>query len=549
MRALCATSPRRGWAAWNVEYRRLGGYGRRLAGDVRRRRGGDRPPRPAGDHARPLRASSRSATRPAGSWRCGARRRDAPRVRVTARPQAGVSDLRPRRTLGLGAAPCRVSSAARAALRGDTRRLAGRAAAARRAAAADPRRPRRHRATLDERALPAAAARRGTRSTSWSSRARATSGISSRRPAWRARDRMARGEPRGDAAAARRRRPARAASASASCIGDGDDLPRRQLARPPAASRRASGLAALIDGVGRAARRRLAGMDRRCRPASATCSRPVLGARPGRGRRLRLDDREPVQARGRGARRARRRGGARHRRAATSPPTATCSRGSPRQRGLELRRFDRRAARPRRCRAGDVALVVPLARRLPHGRARRPAGDHGRGARARRAAALGPQPLGRRRPGRTCATPAPTWRWAAPTSTSTPARARPAYLYVRGDAADRAALADLGLVRPARAVRDGPALRPRARTSRGSWPARRRSSGSRRSRRACALIAEAGIGALRAKAIALTELAVALHDAWLAPLGFELGEPARPAAARLARRAAPPGRLADHAAR
>jgi kynureninase len=39
------------------------------------------------------------------------------------------------------------------------------------------------------------------------------------------------------------------------------------------------------------------------------------------------------------------------------------------------------------------------------------------------------------------------------------------------------------------------------------------------------LIGEAGIGALREKATALTELIVELHDAHLAPLGFELGSP------------------------
>ena len=39
------------------------------------------------------------------------------------------------------------------------------------------------------------------------------------------------------------------------------------------------------------------------------------------------------------------------------------------------------------------------------------------------------------------------------------------------------------------------------------------------------LTAEAGIDAIRAKSISLTELIVALHDAWLAPLGFTLGSP------------------------
>jgi kynureninase len=39
------------------------------------------------------------------------------------------------------------------------------------------------------------------------------------------------------------------------------------------------------------------------------------------------------------------------------------------------------------------------------------------------------------------------------------------------------------------------------------------------------LTAEAGIVALRAKSVALCEEIIALHDAWLAPLGFSLGSP------------------------
>ena len=39
------------------------------------------------------------------------------------------------------------------------------------------------------------------------------------------------------------------------------------------------------------------------------------------------------------------------------------------------------------------------------------------------------------------------------------------------------------------------------------------------------LSAEAGIDAIRAKGIALTEYAIALHEAWLAPRGFTLGSP------------------------
>jgi kynureninase len=42
------------------------------------------------------------------------------------------------------------------------------------------------------------------------------------------------------------------------------------------------------------------------------------------------------------------------------------------------------------------------------------------------------------------------------------------------------------------------------------------------------LVAEAGIERIREKGIALTEYAVALHDAWLAPLGCSLGSPRDP---------------------
>jgi len=43
------------------------------------------------------------------------------------------------------------------------------------------------------------------------------------------------------------------------------------------------------------------------------------------------------------------------------------------------------------------------------------------------------------------------------------------------------------------------------------------------------ITAEAGVGALHAKGSALGELIVALHDAWLAPLGFALASPREPA--------------------
>lgn len=43
------------------------------------------------------------------------------------------------------------------------------------------------------------------------------------------------------------------------------------------------------------------------------------------------------------------------------------------------------------------------------------------------------------------------------------------------------------------------------------------------------ILAEAGIGAVRERAVALTDEIIALHDAWLAPLGATLGSPRDPA--------------------
>ena len=40
------------------------------------------------------------------------------------------------------------------------------------------------------------------------------------------------------------------------------------------------------------------------------------------------------------------------------------------------------------------------------------------------------------------------------------------------------------------------------------------------------MLAEAGIEPLRDKGVALTEYAIELFDAWLAPLGFDAGQPA-----------------------
>ncbi len=48
-------------------------------------------------------------------------------------------------------------------------------------------------------------------------------------------------------------------------------------------------------------------------------------------------------------------------------------------------------------------------------------------------------------------------------------------------------------------------------------------------REGAAIIAEAGIGAVRRKAVQLTEMAVTLSDDWLVPLGFRLASPRDPA--------------------
>ena len=87
---------------------------------------------------------------------------------------------------------------------------------------------------------------------------------------------------------------------------------------------------------------------------------------------------------------------------------------------------------------------------------------------------------------------------------------------------------DPGLVRPGRAVRDGPGLRPAAGIA-GWLTGTPGILGLAAAEEGIRLSAEAGIDAIRAKGIALTEYAIALHDAWLAPRGFTLGSPRDPA--------------------
>ena len=61
-------------------------------------------------------------------------------------------------------------------------------------------------------------------------------------------------------------------------------------------------------------------------------------------------------------------------------------------------------------------------------------------------------------------------------------------------------------------------------------------------REGAAVIAEAGIAAIRAKAVALTEMVVSLTDEWLLPQGFSLGSPQAGGAPRRARQHQPAGR-------
>ena len=96
----------------------------------------------------------------------------------------------------------------------------------------------------------------------------------------------------------------------------------------------------------------------------------------------------------------------------------------------------------------------PLARRLPHGRARGHGGRHGRGPFARGARGVGPLALGRRAPDRAaCRRCRAGGRLHLQVPERRPGRAR---LPVRGArAAAAAAIPDPGLVRAARPVRHG----------------------------------------------------------------------------------------------
>ena len=186
--------------------------------------------------------------------------------------------------------------------------------------------------------------------------------------------------------------------------------------------------------------------------------------------------------------------------------------GIARARGLKLNIFegDDDPRRPRRA----------LARQLPHRRAGRHGGDrlpaHGD---------LGPEPLGGRGPGRAEPSAASATPSAAPTSTSTPGRARSATSTspsrrpcARRSRAGSARTEQFVMERP---YEPAPGI---TRFLAGTPPILVLAAVEEGVR----ITAEAGIEALREKSIAQTELLIALHDEWLAPLGFELGSPRDP---------------------
>ena len=147
-------------------------------------------------------------------------------------------------------------------------------------------------------------------------------------------------------------------------------------------------------------------------------------------------------------------------------------------------------------------------------------------ARCRGARALGPLPL-RRRGRHPSSTPGgSTSPSAARTSTSTAARARPRSATC-APSCRRAAPADPGLDGQQRAVRRWGRTTCRPTASGASSAARPPSSGCSPCRTCSTLVAEAGIEAIRAKSVALTEFAIELAMRCSAAYGVTIASPAR----------------------
>ena len=288
------------------------------------------------------------------------------------------------------------------------------------------------------------------------------------------------------------------ASASGSCIARaGADLPRRQLARPAARVATRERLRGVRRRVGRPARLRLAGLDRRAHAGRRRARGGRARGAAGRGDGRRLDDRQPLQAR------ARRR----------STPTGCRPQGAvvtdrdnfptdryvlegladaARPRAADDRSTGR--ARSRRSTAPTAPWRSSCSRTSTYrsGALADMRGAHRRGAPLRRARGVGPLPLGRRGARRAARATASSWPSAAPTSTSTPVRARP-------PSCTRRRRCSRGCARRSGAGSGSATSSPwSARTTRwtasaGSWPARRRSLGLAAVEEGVQLTAEAGI--------------------------------------------------------
>jgi kynureninase len=105
----------------------------------------------------------------------------------------------------------------------------------------------------------------------------------------------------------------------------------------------------------------------------------------------------------------------------------------------------------------------------------------------------------------------------------------PAFLYVRGDLQDQLDQPIPGWFGAADQFAMGPSYRPAPGATRflSGTP---HILGLIAVHEGVKLLAEAGIGRLRTKGIALTEMVVQLHDEWLAPLGMTLATPRDPRA-------------------
>ena len=100
----------------------------------------------------------------------------------------------------------------------------------------------------------------------------------------------------------------------------------------------------------------------------------------------------------------------------------------------------------------------------------------------------------------------------------------PAFMYVRGELQDELRPPIQGWFAQSEQFEMGPAFRPRRGI--GGWLAGTPGIiGLTAAQAGIEVVAEAGIDAIRAKGIALTEYAIALVDAWLIPLDCTLGAP------------------------